>query len=111
MTEQALTKAIVDALNKAGFWAIRINSGRVRTASGWVQLAPRGTPDVLVIHPRAHLEIKLPGLTASQKRRQSNPETIAAQAAWRERADRLGVRHAVVTSVAEALRVVKEWRD
>jgi hypothetical protein len=109
VTEAALTTAILAALERAGHWAIRINSGRLRTASGWVQLAPRGTPDICVIHPRGWIEVKLPGLTTSQQRRQSNPETIAAQAAWRARADRLGVRHAVVTSVVETLRIVGEW--
>jgi hypothetical protein len=45
----AVTAPIVKALNEAGYWAIRLNSGKVKVRGGWLNLCPPGTPDILVL--------------------------------------------------------------
>lgn len=99
MSETRLSKEIRDALTDAGFWAMRINSGTVRVAGGFMHLAPKGTPDVLVLHPYGWLEVKT-----------DVGESSEAQRKFRERAAKTGVRHAEVRSVEDALRTVLSWK-
>ncbi len=92
MSETQLQRAILDGLEAMGFWAMRINSGR----RGGVRMAPKGTPDILVLQPYIWLEVKLPVSSI-------NPDQIA----FSERAKREGVPHAVVRSLSEAVSVVR----
>ena len=41
--------AIVGALEKTGRLVLRIHSGKVPVRGGWMQLAPKGTPDLYVV--------------------------------------------------------------
>lgn len=92
MSETDLQRSILDGLEKLGFWAMRINSGR----RGGVKMAPKGTPDILVLQPYVWLEVKLPVSSV-------NPDQIA----FSERAKREGVPCAVVRSLLEAISVVR----
>ncbi len=48
MTPEAKVAAeIKDYLTKTGRFFIRINSGKVKVSGGWMQLAPKGTADML----------------------------------------------------------------
>ena len=98
MSETDLQRAIIKALDQAGYWAFRINSGRFRGAGGYSQGAPAGTPDICVVWPPGWLEVKLPKGTLSQK-----------QEHWKTRARRHGLRVAVVSTVLDALAVVHDW--
>jgi hypothetical protein len=82
----------MDGLEKLGFWSIRINAGR----RGGVRMAPKGTPDILVLQPYVWLELKL-------KDGELRPEQVA----FFERAKREGVPCAVVRSLQEAISVVR----
>ena len=99
--ETPIQKRILDALEMRGVWAFRVNSGSVPAQGGWYHGAPPGTPDICIVAPvPGWLEVK----RKSGKRRKS-------QIVWHARAEREGVRVAVVRSAAEALRVVESWTD
>ncbi len=98
--ETKISKEIRDALTDAGYWSIRINSGTVRVAGGFMHLAPKGTPDILVLNPYGWLEIKT-----------DKGVTSEAQIKFRERCAREGIRHAEVRSAAEAVELVTGWRS
>jgi hypothetical protein len=48
-SERVIQADIVEALARAGRFAFRVHSGKVRVARGWMQLAPAGTPDLYVL--------------------------------------------------------------
>ena len=101
-TETELSGAIRSALETLGVWVVRVQTFTV-TGYGRIRKSrDRGTPDLWT--PHGWLEVKRP-------KAKSNPETEAAQQSWRERAQREGVRVAVVRSVEEAVRVVGEWKS
>lgn len=95
MSETDLQRTILEELSKAGYWAMRVNSGG---RQGRVRLAPDGTPDICLIAPYGWIEVKLPGKGLRP-----------AQADWHAKAQRLGVRVAIATSAAEAIDVAGEW--
>lgn len=99
-SETALSRAIRQALESAGCWTMRVNSGRIRLShGGWMWLAPAGTPDVLVLAPvRGWLEIKRPGETLT-----SDQELMHA------RLTGAGWNVAVAHSAGEALEIVRGW--
>ena len=111
-TETELSRAIRDALTGLDYvWCMRINAGGYR---GRMVGAPKGTSDLVacvsVIENHGHyyaehglfvaLEVKLPGC-----------KTSPAQDAFARRIRALGGVYEVVTSVDEALRVVREVHD
>lgn len=107
MSEQDLTRAIVETLQAKNIWCWRTNSGAVVTGHGasrrFVQMAPAGTPDILGVLSNGSLF----GLEAKTARgRQS-----ASQVAWQKRAEDNGVRYRVVRSISEALDAVSIWTN
>lgn len=96
--EQDIQRGILDALAWRGVYALRINSGAIRTErGGMVRGAPAGTPDVLcIVGGRAvFLEVKRPG---------NKPTALQLEMHARLRA--AGATVVVVTSVDEALEAV-----
>jgi hypothetical protein len=81
---------------------MRINSGTRKTSSGFVRLAPAGTPDLLVLHPYCWLEVKYEPTHWNKK-----SAVLAGQQAFRDRASRLGIPVAVVTNIEDALAFVR----
>lgn len=52
--ERHVLRGVLDLLFLHGFRAFRVNSGKIQTRQGtWVQLAPKGTADVIAIVPRS----------------------------------------------------------
>ena len=100
MSETALQHSIVEALEKMGLLVIRIQCGRVKVRGGWMQLAPEGTPDLLVTGSKylrkAFLETKTPVGKLSQ-----------VQRVMHQRLVRSGERVFVVRSVEEAINAVR----
>jgi hypothetical protein len=101
MTETTLQRQILDALGRCYGWTewYRVNTGRrarVRFGMG------KGTPDLYgIVNGRAvHLEVKTPTGVVS-------PE----QTAWMLKASAAGAFCAVVRSVEDALRCVREVLD
>jgi hypothetical protein len=98
-SETVLSKSIRSALERLGYWTMRINSGGRR---GRMSLASAGTPDILILAPvYGWLEVKRPG----------DGRLLATQRRWHDKATRHGVRVAVVRSVSQALAKVREWRE
>lgn len=57
--ESTIQARTLRALHRAGVYAIRMNAGKARGfKGGFVQLAPKGTPDILCWHPFGWIEIK-----------------------------------------------------
>jgi hypothetical protein len=97
MSEQKLTRAIIEAANgtrRVHVW--RNQSGKARVRGGYMQLAPAGSPDVigytLAGGRFVGLEVKLPG---------EKPTPI--QETWREQIAKAGGISATVWSVEDAL--------
>lgn len=98
--EQPIQERILKALELRRVWAIRINAGGVSAKGGYFRGAPAGTPDICVLAPvYGWLEVKRPSGARNKN-----------QLRWHARAEREGVRVAVVRSVAEALAAVEQWR-
>jgi hypothetical protein len=96
VSEAAIQRAILVALTAIGAYAFRVQSGRVKVRGGYMQLAPPGTPDVLVIVPPHGRLLGLEVKTATGKERE-------AQVEWAEGARRLGAAVRTVRTPEEAV--------
>jgi hypothetical protein len=98
VSETDISRSIRKALTLAGYHVERVNSGKVPTRNGYFQGASPGTPDTVVLAPYGWLETKTPigKLNENQKK-------------WHARAEKLGVRVAVVRSASDAIRAVDKW--
>ncbi len=96
--ETILQAQIVAALEAAGFIAIRVHSGAVKVRRGYMQLAPKGWPDMYVLGC-GWLETK----TATGKLR-------VEQRAVHERIAREGEFVAVASVPSEAVACCAMWR-
>jgi hypothetical protein len=98
-SETELQRSVMKALRSLGIWCIRVHAGHMQgIRGGYMQGAEAGTPD-LCLPALGFLEVKLPGGKVNED-----------QAKWHARAEREGVRVAVVRSTADAVRVVRSWR-
>jgi len=93
--ETTLKKNICVALDTMGFRVVRIQSGRAKVRGGWMWLAKKGTPDLLVLSPYVFLEVKRPGKELSPDQRD-----------WHDWAKGAGVPVTTVRGVQEACRFV-----
>jgi hypothetical protein len=72
-TSEAVVKAAVQTwLEKAGFFWLRIQSGKVRVKRGFMQLCPKGTADIVVFHEGKTFWIEMK--TAEGKQRPEQKE-------------------------------------
>lgn len=93
--ESVLQSAIIEALQYAGCFVVRLNAGAMRIGSRLVRLAPAGTPDLLVVVPGGRIvfvEVKTPAGRLSPAQRSAHAELT-----------RLGATVVVVRSVDDAL--------
>lgn len=101
--ETELQRAIVVTLEAIGVTVIRTQAGRVQVRRGWLHLAPEGWPDLTGFLPDGRflgIEIKVPKARTLKDRADK-------QAAWRARAKAKGCVVGQVTSVAEAVLLVR----
>jgi hypothetical protein len=101
MSEQVLTRAIIEAANGTRLVHVwRNQSGKARVRGGYMQLAPAGSPDVIgysLIGARfIGLEVKLPGEKAT-----------SIQETWISEIAKAGGIAAVVWSVDDALAAIR----
>lgn len=100
MSETDLSRSIAKALEALGYPIVRIHSGKVRVARGFMQLAAEGTPDRLVLLRGGRviwIEVKFgKGGVLSAK-----------QLAWHARAAKMGHYVITVRSVREAIEAVR----
>lgn len=126
--ESPLVTQILKALALRGVWAWRANSGTqvikatMRTRRRVIKGAPAGTPDILLVLPKkafggflvpaTHPLGAGPSFAALCGIEVKSPDgrQRASQKLWQGKAERHGVRYAVVRSVKEALAVVEGWR-
>lgn len=105
MSETDLVRNVLAALKAKRVWAWRANSGAMVFGQGEsryvIKGAPAGTPDILVVLPGG----RLCGLECKVGKAKQRP----SQVLWQRKAERHGVRYAVVRSVSEALRAVEIW--
>ena len=92
--QRAIVGALGDLLGTRGR-VIRVQSGGLQVKRGFMNLAPKGTPDLLVVLPRgrvAWIEVKRPG-----------EDLTDAQSEWSDWAQAADHFHCVATSGQEAV--------
>ena len=103
MSEQALVRSIVDALNLlSGVRAMRLQSGMVKVRNGFMHLCEPGTPDILVMLRGGHvawIECKAPK-GVNEK----------SQPIWHEMAAKMGHSVRVVRDTQSAISFVREMQ-
>lgn len=102
MSESSLQRALVAALERVGLEPIRMQSGKVKVARGWMELAPEGTADLFVPLPGGAciwVECKTPV-----------GKLRAAQVRWHARMAALGHTVIVARDVQGAMDIVLHYR-
>ena len=102
----AVTAPIIAALKDAGYFVLRLNSGRVRQGKYWIQLCPEGTADILLC-PRDSMPI---WIETKVKGGWTKPERREKQDEFRRSVEGLGhiyVRAESLDDVLAALRQTK----
>jgi hypothetical protein len=103
-----LTRPLIDALNRTGGLAMRMNSGRVRVKGGFMQLHEKGTADILFFpRPRSVGQYAEAPVWIETKSGHSNREQIENQAAFREKVEALGHRYIRATTIDEGLEALR----
>jgi len=98
-----VTRPILDALNKAGYFAMRLNSGSARIGKYWVKLCPAGTADI-VVYPPYKLPLWVETKTAKGR---TNPEQVQAQAEFAYTVEALGHKYVRATKLDDVLEALK----
>jgi hypothetical protein len=95
----SVTKPIQDALEKAGYFCMRLNSGLIKSGKRFIRLCPAGTADLLCCPPsKPPVWIETKTLKGRTKR-----EQLEAQGAFRERVERLGHTYVTARSLDDVL--------
>jgi hypothetical protein len=102
MTEEGdIKRDSLEALERVGAFAFRVQSGMVKVRGGWMHLSPPGTADILVIVPPLGRILGLEVKTAKGTERE-------AQLAWADGVRALGGAVRTVRSPQEAVRAYFE---
>jgi hypothetical protein len=99
MSETAIVKSVLEALEARGYFAWRVNSGSLvvsgLTAKRFFRGAPAGSPDIMVLINGGRLVgLEVKSATGTQRK---------SQATWQSRAESLGGHYRIVRSAHEAL--------
>lgn len=94
-----VTAPIKEALEKAGYFCMRLNSGVAKVAGRRIRLCPKGTAD-LVIYPPHRLPVWVE--TKTEKGR-TNPEQLIAQADFAFKVEGLGHKYVRATCLDDVL--------
>jgi hypothetical protein len=122
MSEGILVRAVLDALKAKGVWAWRNQSGALVLGTGksrrFFRQGEAGGPDIFAVKPldvkrtplmldgNGNFESDRVGTLMAIECKTIKGKQSATQKAWQVKAERHGVRYAVVRSVGEALRAV-----
>ena len=99
-----VTKPIQDALTKAGYFCMRLNSGLIKSGKRFIRLCPAGTADLVLFLPeRTPVWIETKSLKGK-----TNPEQLQAQGAFRERVERLAHTYVRATCLDDVLEVLRK---
>lgn len=99
---KSITGPIVKALTRAGYFAMRLNSGAARQGKYWIQLCPKGTADILLCQPYK------PPMWIETKTAEghTNPEQVKAQAEFAYTVEALGHKYVRATSLDDVLQAM-----
>jgi hypothetical protein len=105
MTEEGdIKRQILKALERAGAFAFRVQSGMVKVRGAWMHLSPPGTADILVIVPPHGRLLGLEVKTAKGSEH-------AAQLTWADAVRRVGGEVRTVRSPSEAVSAYLEIKS
>lgn len=99
-----ITKPIREALEEAGYFVMRLNSGVAKVAGRRIRLCPKGTADLVIYAP-----YKLPIWVESKplKDAHHDKETIQAQADFAFKVEALGHKYVRATKLDDVLEALK----
>lgn len=98
-----VTGPIVKALNQAGYFAMRLNSGSAKRGKFWIQLCPAGTADVLVCPPN-----RLPiWIETKAVKKESHKEQVRVQGEFRAQVEALGHTYLIARSLDDVLEILR----
>ena len=104
-----ITRPLIDALNETGGWALRMNSGKVKVARGFVQLHEEGTGDILFfprINPLNNV-VKVVWIETKKLKGRTHKARIEAQAAFKAKVEALGHRYIIAKTINEGLEALR----
>lgn len=100
MKENDIQRDITNALKSDGFEVIRTNAGKTKVRGGYMQLAPAGFPDLIVLDPErgevAFIEVKNESGRLRTEQKEYEAEYLT------------NFTHGVARSVEEAKAIVKD---
>ena len=99
----SVTKPIQEALTKAGYFCMRLNSGLIKSGKRFIRLCPAGTADLVLFLPE-RLPIWIETKAAKGK---TNREQLEAQGAFRERVTALSHTYIRATCLDDVLNELK----
>lgn len=107
MSEQDLTRAIIQALTAKHIWCWRNNAGGTTISDPkygrrFIRMAPAGSPDIMGVIGLGRLfgiEVKV-----------GNGKQSESQIEWEKKAVAHGVFYGVARSISQALELVEAWR-
>jgi len=102
-----ITRPLIEALNETGGMALRMNSGKVKVARGFVQLHEEGTADILFFHKLSATGIPFTSnicwIETKHPRGHTHKDRAEKQAEFRAKVEALGHRYIRVESVRQGL--------
>lgn len=108
MTETSeITTPILEALKKAGIFAMRLNSGKVKVRGGWMTLCPEGTADI-VVYPEPQSGFYDPVIWIETK--QADGKHRAAQLKFKDRVMALGHQYLTMRDPKDVDKWLGDWK-
>lgn len=104
---KSLTTPIIEAMQKAGYFCMRLNSGLVKLGGRRIRLCPAGTADLVIYLPKS-LPVWCETKTAKGR---TNPEQVESQARFREKVESLGHTYIRATSLDDVLLAVRSAQE
>ncbi len=108
-SETQISKSIRDALTALGIWNIRIQSGILKIGNRFVHLAPKGTPDILILDYDGTGSYDGSGKAGFLEVKKDDGKLSPEQIKFQEKADSHNVKLGTVHSVQEAIDTIKSW--
>jgi len=98
-----LTGPIVKALEQAGYFALRLNSGSAKRGKYWLKLCPEGTADILCC-PRDSMPL---WIETKDVKKDFHKKTAEAQENFRNTVESLGHKYIVARSLDDVLNALR----
>lgn len=99
----SVTRPIADALTKAGYMVLRLNSGTVKMGSRRIRLCPAGTADLMVLVPQGRAIF----IETKTEDGRTNKEQLEAQALFKDKVEARGFTYVRATNLDQVLAALK----